>query len=115
MTQLGSVTSGAAMPHLTDHVVFHNGDLAKRFANKLIPIDTLFEAYFDGDLDIPGDISLLLRDRHAVTRHHFTPAHVKYFVTKFVPEFAVHSKAYDQKLVRGHYDRGDDFFAAFLG
>jgi cyclopropane fatty-acyl-phospholipid synthase-like methyltransferase len=27
----------------------------------------------------------------------------------------VHSKAKDQKLVRAHYDRGDDFFAAFLG
>jgi sphingolipid C9-methyltransferase len=103
------------MAHLTDHVVFRNASLSKRFANKLIPIDTLFEAYFDGDLDIPGDISLLLRDRHAVTRHLFTPAHVKYFLTKFVPEFAVHSKAYDEKLVRGHYDRGDDFFSAFLG
>jgi len=103
------------MAHLTDHVVFRKAALSKQFANKLIPIDTLFEAYFDGDLDIPGDISQLLRDRHAVTKHQFTPAHVKYFLTKFVPEFAVHSKSYDEKLVRGHYDRGDDFFAAFLG
>jgi cyclopropane fatty-acyl-phospholipid synthase-like methyltransferase len=101
--------------YLTDYVVFRNVALSKRFASKQIPIDTLFEAYFDGDVDIPGDISLLFRDRHAVTRHQFTPAHVKYFLTKFVPEFAVHSKAYDQKLVRGHYDRGDDFFGAFLG
>ena len=61
------------MAHLTDHVVFRNLALSKQFANKLIPIDTLFEAYFDGDLDIPGDISLLLRDRHAVTTHQFTP------------------------------------------
>jgi cyclopropane fatty-acyl-phospholipid synthase-like methyltransferase len=103
------------MAHLTDYVVFHNSALSKRFATKPIPIDTLFEAYFDGDIDIPGDIFALLRDRHAVTKHQFTPAHVKYFLTKFVPEFAVHSKAYDEKLVRGHYDRGDDFFAAFLG
>jgi cyclopropane fatty-acyl-phospholipid synthase-like methyltransferase len=103
------------MAYLTDHVVFRNAALSKRFASKPIPIDTLFEAYFDGDVDIPGDISLLFRDRHAVTKHQFTPAHVKYFLTKFVPEFAVHSKAYDQKLVRGHYDRGDDFFGAFLG
>jgi cyclopropane fatty-acyl-phospholipid synthase-like methyltransferase len=103
------------MAHLTDYVVFRNSALSKRFATKPIPIDTLFEAYFDGDVDIPGDIFALLRDRHAVTRHKFTQAHVKYFVTKFVPELAVHSKSYDEKLVRGHYDRGDDFFAAFLG
>ena len=103
------------MAHLTDYVAFRNSALSKRFATKPIPIDTLFEAYFDGDVEIPGDIFALLRDRHAVTKHQFTPAHVKYFLTKFVPEFAVHSKAYDEKLVRGHYDRGDDFFAAFLG
>jgi cyclopropane fatty-acyl-phospholipid synthase-like methyltransferase len=103
------------MAQLTDHIVFRNHALSKQFAKKPIPIDTLFEAYFDGDIDIPGDISLFLRDRHAVTKHQFTPAHVKYFLTKFVPEFAVHSKSYDEKLVRGHYDRGDDFFGAFLG
>ena len=103
------------MAQLTDYVVFRNSTLSKRFASKPIPIDTLFESYFDGDVDIPGDIFTLLRDRHAVVKHKFTPAHVKYFLTKFVPEFAVHSKAYDQKLVRGHYDRGDDFFGAFLG
>lgn len=103
------------MANLTDYVAFRNPKLSKQFARKPIPIDTLFEAYFDGDVDISGDIYALLRDRHAVTKHQFTPAHVKYFLTKFVPEFAVHSKSYDEKLVRGHYDRGDDFFAAFLG
>jgi hypothetical protein len=103
------------MTQLADHVVFHNAALSDQFANKLMPIDTLFEAYFDGELDIPGDISLLLRDRHQVTKHKFTPAHVKYFLTKFVPEFSVHSKSWDRKLVQGHYDRGDDFFGAFLG
>jgi len=103
------------MAQLTDHIVFHDTSLSDRFATKRIPIDTLFEAYFDGGLDIPGDISLLFRDRHQLTSHQFTPAHVKYFLTKFVPEFAVHSKSSDRKLVRGHYDRGDDFFGAFLG
>jgi cyclopropane fatty-acyl-phospholipid synthase-like methyltransferase len=103
------------MPKLTDYVVFHDPRLASKYANDKIPIDTLWEAYFDGAIDIPGDIYALLRDRYAVAKHPFTPEHVKYFLTKFVPEFAVHSKAYDEKLVRWHYDRGDDFFAAFLG
>ncbi len=103
------------MSLLTEHVIFHDKALAQRHAKKPIPIDTLFEAYFEGSLDIPGDIYALLADRHAVTQHKFTPAHVKYFLTRFVPEFAIHSKKMDQKLVRWHYDRGDDFFAAFLG
>jgi cyclopropane fatty-acyl-phospholipid synthase-like methyltransferase len=32
-----------------------------------------------------------------------------------VPEWTVHSPAQEQRIVRGHYDRGDDFFEAFLG
>jgi cyclopropane fatty-acyl-phospholipid synthase-like methyltransferase len=104
-----------SMTQLSKYVVFNDRSLERRFTNRPIPIDTLFEAYFDGALDIPGDIYDLLEDRHAVAKHVFTKEHVTYFLTKFVPEFAVHSKEYDQKLVRGHYDRGDDFFAAFLG
>lgn len=103
------------MAALTEHVVFHDKKLGARYAGRPIPLDTLFEAYFDGAVDIPGDIYALMQDRRALSRPVFTAAHWKYFLTRFVPEFVVHSKAKDQKLVRSHYDRGDDFFAAFLG
>jgi len=103
------------MGKLTDYVVIHDQKLAKKYANDRIPIDTLYEAYFDGAIDIPGDIYKLLDDRHAVAKHPFTQEHVKYFFGRFVPELAIHSKKLDQKLVRWHYDRGNDFFAAFLG
>lgn len=103
------------MGTLSQYVTFNDPQLASKFAHDRIPIDTLWEAYFDGAIDIPGDIYALLGDRHVVARHPFTQEHVKYFLTKFVPEFAIHSKALDEKLVRWHYDRGDDFFASFLG
>ncbi|GAC1358145.1 MAG: hypothetical protein NVS3B10_01450 [Polyangiales bacterium] len=103
------------MSTLKDHVVFKDSKLAAKYASDRMPIDTLFESYFDGAIDIPGDIYKLLEDRYALVKHKFTPAHVKYFFTKFVPEFAVHSKKYDEELVRWHYDRGNDFFSAFLG
>jgi sphingolipid C9-methyltransferase len=103
------------MARLTDYVVFNDKKLAAKYANDKIPIDTLWEAYFDGAIDIPGDIYALLADRHSVAKHPFTQEHVKYFFTKFVPELAIHSKKLDEKLVRWHYDRGDDFFGAFLG
>jgi cyclopropane fatty-acyl-phospholipid synthase-like methyltransferase len=103
------------MNQLSDHVIFNDSSLARRYAVEPMPIDTLFEAYFDGALDIPGDIYALLNNRHALAKHTFTAAHLKYFLGRFVPEFASHSKAMDEKLVRWHYDRGDDFFAAFLG
>ena len=36
-------------------------------------------------------------------------------VTNFVPEVAIHSKSQDERIVREHYDRGNDFFGWFLG
>jgi cyclopropane fatty-acyl-phospholipid synthase-like methyltransferase len=100
---------------LTDYVTFRNTKLATRFEGKKIPISTLAEAYFDGDVDFRGDIYEMLAHRHNFTSHTFTLEHYRYFLTKFVPETVVHSLEDDAGLVRGHYDRGNDFFAAFLG
>jgi len=103
------------MKRLTDHVVFNDKKLARKYATARIPISTLYEAYFDGDLDIPGDMRALLRDRDLFVKYTLTPMHLKWAVTNFVPEVAIHSKEQDQRIVREHYDRGDDFFGWFLG
>ncbi|MEY4508024.1 MAG: hypothetical protein RLZZ450_146 [Pseudomonadota bacterium] len=100
---------------LSDYVLFKDPKLAARYTNKKIPISTLFEAYFDGAVDFRGDIFDMLAHRHNFVSHDFTPENVRYFVTKFLPETLVHTQKDDTKLVRSHYDRGDDFFAAFLG
>lgn len=103
------------MSKLTDYVVFHDQGLAKKYANAPIPMATLYEAYFDGALDIPGDIYALLKDRNQFVKYTLTPMHVKWAITNFVPEVAIHSKKQDERIVREHYDRGDDFFGWFLG
>lgn len=103
------------MKRLTDYVVFNDKKLARKYANARIPMSTLYEAYFDGDIDIPGDIHALLRDRDLFVKYTLTPLHFKWAVTNFVPEVAIHSKKQDERIVREHYDRGDDFFGWFLG
>lgn len=103
------------MSKLTDYVVFHDQSLARKYANAPIPMATLYEAYFDGALDIPGDIYALLKDRNQFVKYTLTPMHVKWAITNFVPEVAIHSKKQDERIVREHYDRGDDFFGWFLG
>ena len=103
------------MSRLTDHVVFNDKKLAQRYAHKRIPMATLYEAYFDGDIDIPGDIFAFLRNRNLFVKYSLTPMHLKWAVTNFVPEVAIHSKAQDERIVREHYDRGNDFFGWFLG
>ncbi len=105
------------MPKLTDYVVFKDSALASQYASgsEIIPMSTLFEAYFEGKLDIPGDIYEFLDNRGGLVKYTLTADHLKFFFTRMIPEVAIHSKEQDKRIVRDHYDRGNDFFEAFLG
>ena len=70
------------MKRLTDYVIFHDKQLEKKYANARIPMATLYEAYFDGALDIPGDIYALLRDRNQFVNYRLTPQHVNHFLNE---------------------------------
>jgi cyclopropane fatty-acyl-phospholipid synthase-like methyltransferase len=94
-------------------LVFRDQRLAARYAHK-IPMATLLEAYLEEALDIP-DIDAFLDARAELVTFDLTPEHVKFFLTRMIPEWLVHSRAQDKRIVRDHYDRGDDFFGAFLG
>lgn len=103
------------MSRLTDYVVFKDSALARKYVKRPIPMATLYEAYFDEALDIPGDIYTLLRSRNDFVTWSLTGEHLKWAVTNFIPEVTIHSKSQDQRIVREHYDRGNDFFGWFLG
>jgi cyclopropane fatty-acyl-phospholipid synthase-like methyltransferase len=100
---------------LTDFVVFNDKKLAAKYrpAGK-IPMSTLFEAYLDGDVDIP-DMDAFLEARTEIVTYNLTADHVKQLVTQMIPEWTIHSLSQDKRIVREHYDRGNDFFEAFLG
>ena len=105
------------MTNLADYVLFRDSKLASKFAGATskIPMSTLYEAYLDGKLDIPDMDAFLDARRELVDYKLFTEDHVKFFFTRMIPEVTIHSKTQDERIVRDHYDRGDDFFAAFLG
>jgi sphingolipid C9-methyltransferase len=99
---------------LTDLVSFQDRSFAARYATRKIPMTTLFEGYLDGLIDIP-DMDAFLDARRELVSYALTKHHLEFFVTRFIPEVAIHSKEQDERIVREHYDRGDDFFEAFLG
>jgi cyclopropane fatty-acyl-phospholipid synthase-like methyltransferase len=99
---------------LTDFVVFHDNKLQARYASAKIPMTTLFEAYLDGKVDIP-DMDAFLDARRDLVTYTLTRHHAEFIATRMIAEVAIHSKAQDKRIVREHYDRGDDFFEAFLG
>lgn len=103
------------MKKLSDYVRFNDARFEKKWANRPIPMVKLYEAYFNGTIDIPGDINELLNDRNDLVTWNLTTDHLKWIITNFLPEVTIHSKAQDKRIVREHYDRGNDFFSWFLG
>jgi len=99
---------------LTDHIRFNDTALATKYAQGKIPMTTLFEAYLDGAVDIP-DMDAFLDARRDLVDYTLTKHHFEFLFTRFIPEVAIHSKEQDKRIVREHYDRGNDFFDAFLG
>src|SRR4051812_9125934 len=94
----------------SDYVTFNDPKLARRWGNGPVSIATLYEAYFDQAIDIPGDIYAFLRNRNKFVNYRLTWKHLKWAVTNFLPEVMIHSKDQDKRIVREHYDRGNDFF-----
>lgn len=73
------------------------------------------EDFLNGDVDIKGDFEEFMKLRHGYFKYTLTPHHFKFFFSRLIPEVLIHSKSQDERIVRAHYDRGNDFFAAYLG
>jgi sphingolipid C9-methyltransferase len=102
------------MARLSDYVVFTDKRLEQRHADRPLSMEELHEAYLDGSLEIP-DLAAFLDARADLVDFRITRGHLRFLVTRMLPEWLIHSKSQDQRIVREHYDRGDDFFEAFLG
>jgi len=87
----------------------------KKWKGKKIPIITLYEAYFDQKVTFKKDLLDCLYSRYDYSKMILTFGHLRYFVFQMIPELLNHSKAQDETQVTDHYDRGNDFYAAFLG
>ncbi|KAJ2375695.1 hypothetical protein IW150_002407, partial [Coemansia sp. RSA 2607] len=88
---------------------------AKYHGSNKIPMEVFFEAYFNGDIDLTGDALKIFEMRYDWAFFPITVNVAKFFFLQWIPELLWHSKKQDETQVRDHYDRGDDFYAAFLG
>ncbi|KAF2013631.1 S-adenosyl-L-methionine-dependent methyltransferase [Aaosphaeria arxii CBS 175.79] len=80
-----------------------------------IPMETFYEKYFDGDVEFVGDALDVLELRHDWCNFRFTFGLIKHFLFGMIPELIMHTRSQDEEQVQEHYDRGDDFYAWFLG
>lgn len=98
-----------------DYIEFHEPGLAEKYEGKKIPMETFHELYFDGKVSFKGDALDIMEYRHDWASFRFTWGLFKFFLTGMIPEVIMHSRSQDEEQVRDHYDRGDDFYAWFLG
>ncbi len=89
--------------------------LRKKYAGKFIPIQVLYEAYADDKLVFNMDVLKALESRQKYSSNRLLWWHVKFFFCTFIPDLLFHTKIQDVTQVRDHYDRGNDFYHAFLG
>jgi len=101
--------------NVEDYIEIKDENLKEYKGKNRIPMELFFENYAIGNIDIKSDALEIMEARHDWACFHFTMGQFKFFVTQWIPELLWHSKIQDQDQVREHYDRGDDFYAAFLG
>ena len=89
-------------------------DLATPNGKKL-PMASFVEQYVTGEIQVSGDLQAFFRRKEDVLNYRLTWEQVKFLVGGFIPSVLIHTQAADRKTVTGHYDRGNDFFNAFLG
>ncbi|EDO39046.1 predicted protein [Nematostella vectensis] len=100
---------------MSKYVKFNDPSLEKSYSNRKIPIYVLYESYADGKLDFKMEPLQALEHRNEFTTYELGYYHLKFFLCNFVPELLSHSRTQDCEQVRDHYDRGNDFYEAFLG
>ncbi|EGF99453.1 uncharacterized protein MELLADRAFT_53990 [Melampsora larici-populina 98AG31] len=106
---------------LDEYFVIKDVGLSQRFGTgkdaqkKKIPMQVWHDAYFDGKIELKGDMLDTLEYRHDWASFQMTPELFKYVLTRLIPEVILHTTSQDEEQVRDHYDRGDDFYRFFLG
>ncbi|KAF4978545.1 hypothetical protein FZEAL_5078 [Fusarium zealandicum] len=80
-----------------------------------IAMQTFFELYFDGQVDLNADALEVLEYRHDWATFNFTWETFRFFLFEFVPATIFHHRSQDEDQVRPNYDRGNDHYSWFLG
>ena len=102
--------------NIRDIVIVRDNKVNSRYTNgQKTPITNFIEDYMHGRVDVTVDIRQLMANRTDYFTYEIVGHHVGFVINKFIPQLAIHSKKQDERIVRDHYDRRNDFFKGFLG
>lgn len=102
--------------NIRDLIRIRDNSVNSRYVNgQKTSMTDFIEDYMNGRVDVLCDVQELFQNRTRFFHYKFVPHHVKFLFSRFIPEVTIHSKKQDERVIRSHYDRGNDFFAGFLG
>ncbi|KDQ55431.1 hypothetical protein JAAARDRAFT_37444 [Jaapia argillacea MUCL 33604] len=102
--------------NIEEYITIKDVELKALFHGKeKIPMQVFHDAYFDGKAEFNGDVLEIMEQRHDWAKFTMTPELFKYVFTQLIPDVILHTRSQDEEQVRGHYDRGDDYYNWFLG
>ncbi|KAL7008861.1 hypothetical protein EMMF5_001608 [Cystobasidiomycetes sp. EMM_F5] len=120
MSRIGGAKREAALKLLPNrpmsyYFTFKDAKLKSQYESKKIPMQTLYDAYFDQKVDFNHDILETMEARHDWATFAFTWELFYDVFTRFLPDVIMHTSSQDEEQIRDHYDRGNDFYNWFLG
>ncbi|KAF4993885.1 hypothetical protein FDECE_13289 [Fusarium decemcellulare] len=90
-------------------------DRARWNGRHKIPMQTFYELYLSGEVELNGDALEILEYRHDWCTFNFTYDTFYILLFHFFPDVVLHLRSQDEDQVRPNYDRGNDHYAWFLG
>lgn len=114
---LADKNNNTARRPIAEFMTFDDPALHAKFGlttSPRIPLTTFHDSYFAGKITLKGDMLDILEQRNAWASAFMPVELFKYVVFQLFPDL-LHPPSQDEEQVRDHYDRGDDFYAFFLG
>ncbi|EPQ51617.1 sphingolipid C9-methyltransferase [Gloeophyllum trabeum ATCC 11539] len=101
---------------IEEYITLKDPELRAQYKGKeKIPMQVFHDAFFDGKAEFNGDVLDIMEQRHDWAKMVFTPELFKHVFFGLIPDVIFHTRSQDEEQVRGHYDRGDDYYEWFLG
>eukprot|EP00448_Togula_jolla_P039158 CAMPEP_0170621918 /NCGR_PEP_ID=MMETSP0224-20130122/28853_1 /TAXON_ID=285029 /ORGANISM="Togula jolla, Strain CCCM 725" /LENGTH=457 /DNA_ID=CAMNT_0010948201 /DNA_START=62 /DNA_END=1435 /DNA_ORIENTATION=+ len=101
-----------------EYIEFKDLNAAKTWQGRRIPISTLCELYLEDQIVFKGDVLEALRNRHEFVNYKLTLSVARFLILQIFPNHENSSQkdlsSTKNEIVK-HYDRGNDWFASFLG
>jgi len=110
------LTSSDSTVEWSRWVEFHDDALARKYGDRKVPIADFIDDYISKRVSVKVDVKLLFTThRKELFRFCLSASHIKFVLSTLLPQGLQHDQRMDVGEVQWVYDRGNDFYRAFLG